>query len=75
MACSQPWERGFIRYMPSPFHPASVVIFQLHGGVVSLMQALATLEKILKLIIINFKLKNHTNLSFFVGLQKGTSSA
>ena len=27
--------------MPSPFYPASVVFFQLHGGMVSLMQALA----------------------------------
>ena len=28
--------------MPSPFYPASVVLFQLHGGMVSYMQALAT---------------------------------
>ena len=28
--------------MPSPLYPASVVFFQLHGGMVSLMQALAT---------------------------------
>ena len=28
--------------MPAPFYPASVVLFQLHGGMVSLMQALAT---------------------------------
>ena len=29
-----PLERGFLRYMymPSPFYPASVVFFQLHGG-------------------------------------------
>ena len=40
-AFSQPWERGFIRYMPSPFYPG-MVFFQLHGGMVSLMQALAT---------------------------------
>ena len=24
---------GFIRYMPSPDYPASVVLFQLHGGI------------------------------------------
>ena len=24
-------ERGFLRYMPSPFYTASVVLFQLHG--------------------------------------------
>ena len=29
-------------YMPSPFYPASILFFQLHGGMVSLMQALAT---------------------------------
>ena len=34
--------RGFVRYMPSPFYPASVVLFQLHGGMVSHMQVLAT---------------------------------
>ena len=28
--------------MPSPFYSASVVLFQLHGGMVSHMQALAT---------------------------------
>ena len=28
--------------MPSPFYSASVVFFQLHGGMVSHMQALAT---------------------------------
>ena len=27
---------------PSPFYPASVVLFQLHGGMVSHMQVLAT---------------------------------
>ena len=41
-AFSQPRERGFIRYMPSPFYPASILFFQLHGGMVSVMQALAT---------------------------------
>ena len=40
MACSQPWVRVFLRYMPSPFYSASVVPFQLHGGMVSHMQAL-----------------------------------
>ena len=25
-------KRGFVRYMPSPFYPASVVLFQLRGG-------------------------------------------
>ena len=35
-------EREFIRYMPSPFYPSSVVLFQLHGGMVSHMQVLAT---------------------------------
>ena len=40
--CSQPWERGFVRYMPFPFYPSSVVLFQLHGGMVSHMQVLAT---------------------------------
>ena len=29
-------------YMSSPFYPGSVVLFQLHGGMVSLMQVLAT---------------------------------
>ena len=29
-------------YMPSPFYSASVVLFQLHGDMVSHMQALAT---------------------------------
>ena len=28
--------------MPSPFYSASVVLFQLHGGMVSHMRALAT---------------------------------
>ena len=28
--------------MPSPFYPASILFLQLHGGMVSLMQALAT---------------------------------
>ena len=41
-ACCQHWVRGFLRYMPSPFYSASVVLFQLHGGMVSHMQALAT---------------------------------
>ena len=36
------WETGFIRYMPSPYYPTSVVLFQLHGGIVSHMQVLAT---------------------------------
>ena len=36
-------ERGFVRYMPSPFYPANVVLFQLlGGGMVSHMQVLAT---------------------------------
>ena len=26
---------GFVGYMPSPFYPASVVLFQLRGGMVS----------------------------------------
>ena len=34
--------REFHRYMPSPFYSVSVVFFQLHGGMVSHMQALAT---------------------------------
>ena len=38
----QPCERGFVRYMPSPFYPSRVVLFQLHGGMVSHMQVLAT---------------------------------
>ena len=29
-------------YMPSPSYPASVVLFQLHGGMVSHLQVLAT---------------------------------
>ena len=40
-ACSQLWVRGFLKYMPSPLYSASVVVFQLHGGWVSHMQALA----------------------------------
>ena len=35
-----PWVRGFLWYMPSPFYSASVELFQLHGGIVSHMQAL-----------------------------------
>ena len=34
--------KGFLRYMPSPFYSASVAVFQLYGGMVSHMQALAT---------------------------------
>ena len=30
------------RYMPSHFYPSSVVLFQLHGGMVSQMQELVT---------------------------------
>ena len=43
-ACSQPWETEFNRYyyMPSPYYPAGVVLFQLHEGMVSHMQVLAT---------------------------------
>ena len=32
----RPVERGFVRYMPFLFYPASVVLFQLHGGMVRL---------------------------------------
>ena len=42
MACNKPCERVFVRYMPSPFYPSSVVLFQLDGGIVSHMQILAT---------------------------------
>ena len=41
-ASSQTCERGFVRYMPSPFYPSNVAFFQLHGGMVSHMQVLAT---------------------------------
>ena len=41
-ACSQAWETGFIRFMPSPYYPASVLFFQLHGGMVRHLQVLAT---------------------------------
>ena len=41
-ACSQLWVMGFLKYMPYPLYSASVVLFQLHGGWVSHMQALAT---------------------------------
>ena len=34
--------KGILKYMPSPLYSASVVLFQLHGGWVSHMQALAT---------------------------------
>ena len=34
--------RGFLRYMPSPFCPVSVVLFQLHGGMVCNMPVIAT---------------------------------
>ena len=34
--------KGILRYMPSPFYSASVLLFQLHVGMVSHMQALAT---------------------------------
>ena len=34
--------KGIFRYMPSPFYPASVVLFQHHGGMVNHMQVLAT---------------------------------
>ena len=40
-ACHQPCKRGFVRYMPSPFYSSSVVLFQLHGGMVSHMRVLA----------------------------------
>ena len=34
---------GFLyRYMPSPLYPSSVVLFQLHGGMISHMQELST---------------------------------
>ena len=42
-ACSQPWVRGFVRYMPHPFYSASVVLFKLHGGMVSHMQAFSSI--------------------------------
>ena len=32
----------FVRYMPSPFYPSGVVLFQFQGGMVSHMQVLAT---------------------------------
>ena len=35
--------KGIVKYMPSPFYPASAVLFQLHGGMVSHMQVSATL--------------------------------
>ena len=41
-AFSQLWERGFIRYMQSPFYLASILFLQLHWGMVSFMLALAT---------------------------------
>ena len=31
-----------VKYMPSPSYPVSVVLFQLHGGIVSPMQVLPT---------------------------------
>ena len=34
--------KGIYRYMTSPFYPASVVLFQLHGDMVSHMKALTT---------------------------------
>ena len=36
--------------MPIPFDPASVMFFQLHGGMVSLMQALATLSSTVQIL-------------------------
>ena len=42
MDTKRPFEREFVRYVPSPFYPASVVLFQLHGGMVSHMQVLVT---------------------------------
>ena len=41
-AYSQPCESEFVSYMPSPFYPASAVLFQLHGRMVSHMQVLDT---------------------------------
>ena len=64
-ACSQPCERGLLgTYMPSPFYPSSVVLFQLLGAMVSHMQVLATHFSTLH----NSKylvpyLWNHTNFS------------
>ena len=43
--------------MPSPFYSASVVLFQLHGGMVSHMQALATLSPQLYTILGYLQLK------------------
>ena len=59
-ASSQPCEKGFVRYMPSPFYPSSVVLFQLHGGMVSHMQVLATQYNT---IFLDSYLWNHTSFS------------
>ena len=74
-ACSQPWKTGFIRYMPSPYYPASVVLFQLHGGISDVVTASVYLEKtrqkkLTKIIIMN-KLQETT---FFHRRQKLTSA-
>ena len=36
-ACSQSYEKRFVRYMTCPFYPSSVVLFLLHVGMVSVM--------------------------------------
>ena len=64
-ACSQPCERGFVRCMPSPFYPSSVVLFQLHGGMVSHMQVLAThFSSVHNTKYLDPYLSNHTSFSY-----------
>ena len=48
--------------MPSPFYPSSVVLFQLHGGMVSHMQVLATHFSVSVLFREAF---SHPYISFF----------
>ena len=51
--------------MPSPFYPASVVLFQLYGGIVSHMQALATPPQLYTKL--NTWIDRHLDITF--GLQ------
>ena len=58
--CSLLCERGFVRFMPFPIYPSNLVLFQLHGGMVSHMQVLAMHHNT---IYLDPYLWNHTSFS------------
>ena len=63
-AFSQSWVRVFVMYMPSPFYPSRVVLFQLHGGMVNHMQVLNTHFSIVHITkYLDLYLWNHTSCS------------